>query len=158
MKEVVLGPSLKLVEETIFCCLFSRKTASWTNMGVSGSSVIVAPSKKWYMYDSNTLKVYWLSVFTGEVLAVAPAAPVAQACVKSFTVTSSEKVVLATCSGLYLWKGVWKMFEGGGWVHVRAIDDDFIYAVSEADNQVYQFPVSFGKPFVLQFQNNQLCA
>ena len=88
--------------------------------------------------------MYWVCKFTSQSLAVSPPAPVAASCIKSFTVTVDEKVVLATCSGLYVWKGVWEKFQDGSWIYVRAFDEMFVYVIKDTDNNIYQYPISFG--------------
>jgi len=108
------------------------------------SQVFVSTDQKWYAYEPSTKTVYWVLRDTLEMLAICRPSTLSTVCIKSFTVTPSQKVVLATCSGLYVWLGYWLQFDTKNAIFVRAYDDYFVYAIESSARHPYQIPISRG--------------
>lgn len=111
------------------------------------SQVVVSSDQQWYVYDPSNKMVYWIRRDTLEMMAVSgqPPTTLTASCINSFTVTPSQKVVLATCSGLYAWLGYWIQFDSRDTAFVRALNDYFVYAIDVTIGQPYQVPIARGK-------------
>ncbi|XP_066928943.1 uncharacterized protein [Clytia hemisphaerica] len=119
--------------------------SNWTLLTDGATQVRVAVDGRWYIYDDSTKDIAEVKRATGEKQIVANAlAGGFITFFQSFDVTPSQKVVIATNMGVFLYIG------NNGWVeinndkdtyYVRAIDDYYAYVLEDGVPRPKQIPL-----------------